>query len=250
MFTVQPTDPDVGAQPPTMPPPSLGPAPPAHDPITHLLSSSPNPHAALARGNNTATALDDSDRTLTTGSSSSPAHTQNTTQLMRHDQGNRGPLSRIVDEDEDMQLARPIASSSKMTLHDDNDEEDNDDSAALQLRRRKRLRDDDDDDDDDTADADQSRRRKRLGDNDEDEDNEDEDDSAALQSRRSKRLGDDDDDNDDDDGDGDAAWRSCKCAAPHTNYDITSGCTSKARVAKKNAGAASTSKGKGGSRRH
>ena len=88
MFTVQPTDPDVGAQPPAMPPPSLGPAPPAHDPITHLLSSSPNPHAALARGNNTATALDDSDRTLTTGSSSSPAHTQNTTQLMRHDQGN------------------------------------------------------------------------------------------------------------------------------------------------------------------
>ena len=141
MFTVQPTGLDAGTQTPAMPLPLLGPVPLAHDPTTPSSSSSPNTHTTLARGNNAAAALDDSDRMFTTGSLSPPAHTQTSMQLARHGQDNQGPPSVDEDEDEDMRLNRPVASSSKRTMHHDNNGDNNNDNSDAR-RRRRRLGDD------------------------------------------------------------------------------------------------------------
>ena len=176
--------------------------------------------------------IDDTDHTMTTGSSSPPPLRQLATQSTRHGQSKRRALSRIADEDEDededMYLdSRPRGSSSRSTMHD------GEDGTARQSRKRKTLVDDDSDaaNDDTGSVAHRSRKPRRLIDED-NHDNHDEDE-------------DNNNHNNYDNHDDDMAPQSRKHAATRAQYDDDISRTSKLRKAKKNTGATSTSKGKG-----
>ncbi|ETW85813.1 hypothetical protein HETIRDRAFT_448800 [Heterobasidion irregulare TC 32-1] len=193
-----------------------------------LEASNPTPAAlnmlATTASRMNAPGADDTDHTITTGSSSLPPLRQLAIQSSRHGQSNRRMLWHILDEDEDededMYLdSRPRGSSSNSCMHD------GEDGTTRQSRKRKTLVDDDSD----TANNDTG--------------------SVAHRSRNPRRLVEGDDehehDNHDDDNHDDMAPQLRKRTASHAQYDDDSSRTSKARKAKMNAGATSTSKGKG-----
>ncbi|ETW75358.1 hypothetical protein HETIRDRAFT_430760 [Heterobasidion irregulare TC 32-1] len=190
--------------------PSLGPALEASNLTTVALNM-----LATTASRMNAPSANDTDHTITTGSSSLPPLRQLATQSSCHGQSNRRMLLHILDEDEDkdedMYLdGRPRGSLSKSCMHD------GEDGTTRQSRKRKTLVDDDSD----TANNNTGNVLLRGDDNHEH-------------------------DNHDDDIHDDMAPQLRKRTASHAQYDDDSSRTSKARKAKMNAGATSTSKGKG-----